>query len=135
MKFSESLKTFAIAALFFLAAHLTMSFIYADFRPVEADQFNVEKLASVIASSSSIDVDLKNNITNEDIALLIDMLKKESTDTPNPQLTEFLQYLIATATGLFAVFLRWLIKRWIPDFPDRSLSDYNNVDRHYSDKV
>jgi hypothetical protein len=36
----------------------------------------------------------------------------------NPDLNAFIHYLIATATGLAAVFLRKLIKRWFPDFEE-----------------
>ena len=52
-------------------------------------------------------------------------LKSAGENTP-PQLLEFLNYLIATVTGLAAVFLRRLLKKWFPDFEEPNKPRKNN---------
>jgi hypothetical protein len=120
---------FLTASAVTLIALLTLSFVdssdkfrSSDLDPVVYDYLvsadmtaNAEVLAVDIADRSEAD---GNKITYEDIMEAKALLELASSTEPNPQLIEFLQYLIAAATGMLAVLLRWLIRRWIPDFPD-----------------
>ena len=37
---------------------------------------------------------------------------------PFPGMYQFIHYAIAVVTGLVALFIRRLVKKWFPDFPD-----------------
>ena len=120
---------FLTASAVTLIALLTLSFVDASdkFTTRDLDQelyaylvsadmtANAEVLAVDIAERSGSD---GNKVTYEDIMEAKALLELAASTEPNPQLIEFLQYLIAAATGILAVLLRWLIRKWIPDFPE-----------------
>jgi hypothetical protein len=91
-------------------AELNAALISSDMN-ANAEAFAVDR--------STVDDNSARSISLKDIVAVKKELEASEGKTVNPTLIEFLQYLLATVTGFLAIFLRKIIRKWIPEFPDK----------------